>query len=262
MGAGDTEAAPEGRSLHAPHRAGGRFHNPWQPMSSRFRDLLRWQLSPKRWDKRRRPDVPVLPNDGTSLSGREHSGSVTWVGHATFAIHDDTDVVLTDPHFGPRAFLPRRVVPPGVPLEAVPRHAFAVLSHDHYDHLDAWTVERLPRDMAWFVPLGLAGWFRRRGRHRVTELDWWQSARHGRWTLTCVPVQHWSARLEHGRNRTLWCGWILDSGPRRYFFAGDTGYFHGFAEIGHRFGPLDVAMLPTPDNSVAAGAVMPSFNAP
>ena len=31
---------------------------------------------------------------------------------------------------------------------------------------------------------------------------------------------------------------------RRYYFAGDSGYFHGFAEIGRRFAPIDVAFLP------------------
>ena len=31
---------------------------------------------------------------------------------------------------------------------------------------------------------------------------------------------------------------------RRVYFAGDTGYFHGFAAFGEEFGPIDVAMLP------------------
>jgi N-acyl-phosphatidylethanolamine-hydrolysing phospholipase D len=207
-------------------------------------DLLRWQLSSNPYDKRRRPEVPMVANDGRNLSGREGSSALTWVGHATFAVHDDEDVFLTDPHWGPRALLPRRRTPPGVPLESVPQHAFAVLSHNHYDHLDAYTVERLPKDMKWFVPMGLASWFRARGRENVVELDWWRSAHHGRWTVTCVPVQHWSARIEQGRNTTLWCGWIVDSGTRKYFFSGDTGYFHGFEEIGKRFGTIDVAMLP------------------
>ena len=46
------------------------------------------------------------------------------------------------------------------------------------------------------------------------------------------------------RNATLWCSWLLDSGARRYYFAGDSGYFHGFAEFGRRFAPIDVAFLP------------------
>jgi N-acyl-phosphatidylethanolamine-hydrolysing phospholipase D len=239
-----TPAKPDPGLLDAPHGARGAFFNPWSPFKSSFGDFLRWQLSRNAYDKRGRPLIPTVPNDGTTLAGREHSGSLTWVGHSTFAVHDDADVFLTDPHFGPRALIPTRKVAPGVPIAAVPRDAFAVVSHDHYDHLDAWTVKRLPAEMAWFVPLGLADWFRKRGRHNVVELDWWQSATHGRWTVTCIPAQHWSARIENPRNSTLWCSWLVGNERRRYFFAGDTGYFHGFAEVARRFGPIDVAMLP------------------
>jgi L-ascorbate metabolism protein UlaG (beta-lactamase superfamily) len=133
---------------------------------------------------------------------------------------------------------------PGVPIEAVPDHAFAVLSHNHYDHLDAWTVENLPGGVAWYVPLGMAEWFRERDVADVVELDWWQSVRRGRWEITCLPSQHWSRRIEQGTNEALWCAWLLDSGDHRYFFAGDTGWFHGFAEYGRLFPGIDVAMLP------------------
>ena len=236
------EADPS--ALYGPHREGERFSNPWSRWPHSGLSVLRWALSRSRYDKRGGPEVPCVENDGAGLSGRERSGSVTWVGHATFAIHDEDDVVLTDPHFGPRALVPRRKVAPGLPLESVPPTAFAVVSHNHYDHLDAYTVRNLPESVAWFVPLGLARWFRDQRRDRVVELDWWQSVRHGRWTLTCLPAQHWSRRFGQGRNRTLWCSWLLDSGVRRYFFAGDTGYFSGFSEFGRRFGPIDVALLP------------------
>jgi N-acyl-phosphatidylethanolamine-hydrolysing phospholipase D len=230
--------------LFLAHREGGRFFNPWSPWPHSGASILKWALSRNRYDKRRRPEVPIVENDGSALAGREHSGSATWVGHATFAVHDDEDVFLTDPHFGPRALVPRRKVPPGVPIESVPGNAFAVVSHNHYDHLDEYTVRKLPETVAWFVPLGLGRWLRDRGRESVVELDWWQSARHGRWTVTCLPAQHWSRRIGQRRNETLWCSWLLDSGKRRYYFAGDTGYFRGFREFSQRFAPIDVAMLP------------------
>ena len=187
--------------------------------------------------------MPVAANDGAYLGRRGEPASVTWVGHSTAVIQEGAAVWMTDPHWGPRALLPRRLSPPGIPLAAIPAEACAVLSHDHYDHLDAWTVDRLPAGVRWFVPLGLGAWFRRRGR-RATELDWWQSVQHGGWTLTCLPAQHWSNRLFSRRNSTLWCSWLLDSGARRYFFGGDTGYFEGFAELGRCFAPIDVALLP------------------
>lgn len=230
--------------LYAPHQRDGRFFNPWDPFDWSFWRFVRWQLSRNPYDKSRAPNVPFIENDGSAFARAETSASITWVGHATVAIHDDDDVALTDPHFGSRAFVPRRHVPPGVPIESIPADAFAVVSHNHYDHLDEWTVENLPSTVSWFVPLGLADWFRDRDRDRVVELDWWQTVEHGRWKITCLPSQHWSRRFGQGLNSTLWCSWLLDSGERRYYFAGDTGYFPGFAEFGRRFGPIDVAILP------------------
>jgi N-acyl-phosphatidylethanolamine-hydrolysing phospholipase D len=232
-------------SLYAPHGEVGHFFNPWSKSPpTGFSALLRWKLGKNPYDKKQPPEIPVVANDGAYLKDGGQPPSVTWVGHSTFAIQDGGDVVLTDPHWGARALLPKRRSPPGIPLGSIPESAFAVLSHNHYDHLDLWTVGRLPAAMPWFVPLGLAKWFRDRRRQQVTELDWWQSVRHGRWTLTCLPAQHWSNRFGVARNATLWCSWLLDSGERRYYFAGDSGYYHGFAEIGRRFAPLDVAFLP------------------
>jgi N-acyl-phosphatidylethanolamine-hydrolysing phospholipase D len=232
-------------ALHAPHRdADGRFFNPWQPMEASFGKFLRWRLSSNPYDKSAAPNVPVVANDGASLARPVAGAELTWVGHATVAIHDGADVALTDPQFSPRAFLPRRHQPPGIPLASIPADAFAVVSHSHYDHLDSDTVEELPASVGWYVPLGLGGFFRERGRSDVTELDWWQSAKRGRWTITCLPSQHWSLRLGASRNETLWCAWLLDSGERRYFFAGDTGYFAGFAQMGRELPPIDVAILP------------------
>jgi N-acyl-phosphatidylethanolamine-hydrolysing phospholipase D len=242
--AAESSTPPEPGSLFAPHRDGDAFFNPWGEQRTSVLDFLRWRLSRNAWDKSREPVIPVVSNDGASLAGVEGSASVTWVGHATVAVHDGADVFLTDPHFGARALIPKRLVPPGIPIASVPDDAFALISHNHYDHLDAWTVERLPASVRWFVPLGLADWFRARGREHVVELDWWQSARHGRFTITCLPSQHWSRRIEQGVNESLWCSWLVDSGERRFYFAGDTGYFHGFAEFGRRFGPIDVAILP------------------
>ncbi|HXO22505.1 MAG TPA: MBL fold metallo-hydrolase [Thermoanaerobaculia bacterium] len=241
------ERPAEASLLDAPHGAPGRFWNPWKPMTVGLLDVLRWKLKGNPYGPRRPPEVPRVANDGSYLAAAGEPPSATWVGHATFAVQEGDAVFLTDPHWGPRALLPSRLTPPGLPLSAVPPHAFAVLSHNHYDHLDAWTVARLPPTVQWFVPRGLARWFRRRLPRTsppAVELDWWQSARHGRFTLTCLPAQHWSNRLEVGRNATLWCSWLVDSGRRRYFFAGDTGYFAGFAEFGRRFAPIDVAMLP------------------
>lgn len=240
----DPLRTPEVAALYAPHRRGGRFFNPWGQRLPSVLDLLRWRLSHNPYGRRRAIDVPVVANHGAGLARAAPEPELTWVGQSTYVLHDGEDVLVTDPHFGPRALLPRRLSPPGLPLGALPPHTVALLSHNHYDHLDAWTAERLPATTRWLVPLGLDDWLRRHGHSRVTALDWWQSADCGPFTLTCLPAQHWSSRMTQGRNSTLWCSWLVEWRGHRLYFAGDTGYFAAFAEFGRRFAPIDAALLP------------------
>jgi L-ascorbate metabolism protein UlaG (beta-lactamase superfamily) len=197
--------------------------------------------------------LELVDNDGAALRAA-HDPTLTWIGHATLLVQLHGVNILTDPHWGSRtspvSFLgPRRLLPPGVRLADLPPIHAVVISHDHYDHLDLETVTRLARDHrpAFFVPLGLKTWFLEAGIDNVVELDWWQSARVGDVTLTCTPAQHSSGRsiTLTDQNRRLWSSWAITSPMRRFYFAGDTGYFDGFAEIGRRFGPFDVTLMET-----------------
>jgi N-acyl-phosphatidylethanolamine-hydrolysing phospholipase D len=239
-----SSAVPEeARALYAAHRRGDRFFNPWGRLPIRLRDLLRWYRE-RPWRRPPEQPAPRLPNDGASLSQPTRGIACTWVGHATFAIQQERGLLLTDPHWGPRALLPPRHVAPGVPIGSLPRRPLVILSHNHYDHLDRWTVRRLPGDTRWLVPLGLGPLVRRMGAAAVRELDWWEEATEGPFHLTCLPAQHWSNRLSQPRNGSLWCSWLITAGGERLYFAGDTGWFPGFAEYGRLFGPLAAAMLP------------------
>jgi hypothetical protein len=117
-----------------------------------------------------------VPYDTAALA---HNPSLTWIGHASFLVRMDGVTFLTDPIFskraGPVPFAgPRRLVPPGVPLDALPPVDFALLSHDHYDHADLASVRQLAEGGVRFVvPLGLGDWVREAGGEAI-ELDWWQ----------------------------------------------------------------------------------------
>jgi len=203
----------------------------------------------------RRALASVFPRPGAAASmpfDREalrRNPSLTWIGHATFLVSMDGVAFLTDPVFSRRAsplpFVgPPRLVPPGVPLADLPRLDFALLSHDHYDHTDLASVRALAaRGVPFFTPRGLAGLVRRAGG-RATELDWWDSAGAGPLRVHCVPAQHFSGRGLTDRNRRLWAGWVVEGPSRRFYHAGDSGYFSGFAEIGARLGPPHLAALP------------------
>jgi N-acyl-phosphatidylethanolamine-hydrolysing phospholipase D len=190
--------------------------------------------------------APTVPFDREALL---RNPAVTWIGHATLLVRMDGAGFLTDPVFSERASPlsfagPRRLVPPGVPLGGLPPLDFALLSHDHYDHADLPSIEALAaRGLRFIVPRGVAELVRRVGGEAV-ELGWWDSVAIGALRVTCVPAQHFSGRTLTDRNRRLWAGWVVAGPTRRFYFAGDTAYFPGFAEIGRRLGPLHLAAVP------------------
>ena len=140
---------------------------------------------------------------------------------------------------------PRRLGAPGVAFEDLPKIDVVVISHDHYDHLDAGTVTRLAaaHDPLFVVPLGLKAWFAESGITRVEELDWWDGHEHRGVRFVCAPAQHFSQRGLFDRDTRLWASWAVVGKSRRLYFGGDTGYFAGFKEAGRRLGPFDVAAL-------------------
>ena len=77
----------------------------------------------------------------------------------------------------------------------------------------------------------------------MEEFDWWQTGAHGDVPLTATPAQHFSGRTLWDRNSTLWASWVIESGEQRIFYSGDSGYFHGFKEIGERLGGIDIALM-------------------
>lgn len=182
--------------------------------------------------------LPAVPAGATA---------VTWAGHASWIVRTGGLTVLTDPVWSRRILgTPARITPVGVPWDELPPVDAVVISHNHYDHLDAPTLRRLPRDTPLFVPAGLGSWFRRRRFTRVTELDWWESARLNGVRFDFVPAHHWSKRTLTDTCRSLWGGWVIDSGEpgQRIYFAGDTGYGHWFGRIGSRYPGIDLALLP------------------
>ena len=192
----------------------------------------------------------LVPNDGAELRANGTHPTVTWIGHATLLVQLGGVNILTDPiwsnHVGPPVFGVTRLVPPGMRFEDLPPIQAVVISHDHYDHLDLPTVQRLAREHhpVFFVPLGVGAWLAERGIKNVVELDWWQSSTLHGLTFTATPAQHGSGRGLLDQNKRLWSSWVISGAGKRLFFGGDTGYTRALAEIGRRLGPFDVAALP------------------
>jgi N-acyl-phosphatidylethanolamine-hydrolysing phospholipase D len=233
------------------------FQNPYRPSERGFGDFLRWRsgVGPKEIPPIPPEEVsnyrPEVAQPAMSLIQQPDSNhlQITWIGHSTFLIQTEGINILTDPilsdYCGPNFLLKvKRVAPPGVPFEELPPIHLVLISHNHYDHLDAPTVERLGNGPTYFLPLGIARWFEKRKIKNIVGLDWWQtSSLHGL-KFHSVPMQHFSNRTLFDRNKTLWSGWMVETKSARIFFAGDTGYSLVFKEIADRLGPIQISIVP------------------
>ncbi len=230
------------------HFDGERFQNEI-PTRVRFSDVVAWRTNraPGKWPEF--ADAPPGPRPPLRVGPGDLR--ITFVNHATVLIQMDGVNVLTDPIWGEQAgpvpYIARaRRRPPGIRFEDLPPIDVVLISHDHYDHMDVPTLQRLeaayhPRIVAG---LGQAALLRSFGLHRVTELDWWQ------WTLVetlrvwAVPARHDGRRGACDANSRLWIGFVVRSPAGDVYFAGDTGYGPHFQEIVDRFGAPRLALLP------------------
>lgn len=236
------------------HFNGKTFFHPRTVGAGRWRALLKWKFS-----GRSAPWPPAIDAEPPPPPPAPRGDEIvaTWIGHATFLLQTTRGNFLFDPVFSDRASPvpwagPRRVHPPGLALDALPRIDTVLLSHDHYDHCDAASLRRLAaaHDPVCLAPLRHRDLLEAAGARKIFELDWWDThVLAPEVTVTHTPSQHWSNRFGTPRNHRLWGGFFLTFGEgataRRVWFAGDSGYdADSFRAIGRRCGTPDLALIP------------------
>jgi L-ascorbate metabolism protein UlaG (beta-lactamase superfamily) len=234
------------------HFDGERFRNPDSTGSAQgfsgarmARFLLRTDRAP--WPER----VPVTPTvPPARVIG--NAMRVTWIGHSTTLVQTQGLNILLDPIWSDVAspvapIGPRRVRAPGVRMEDLPRIDVVLVSHNHYDHMDLPTLERLwARDRPRIVTsLGNDAILTARGIPAVSR-DWGGRVAIAPGIDVVVErVHHWGSRWGRDRNRALWSGFTVTLPGGNLFYAGDTGLGDGswVAEAARR-GPIRLAVLP------------------
>jgi N-acyl-phosphatidylethanolamine-hydrolysing phospholipase D len=232
------------------------FRNPWPDSELHsWRDVLRWAAerpARNRVKSPRRGSFPVSTPTISYPRAGETDFTATWIGHSTVLLQLGGINALTDPVFSQRAspiqwMGPRRVMDPGLPIDALPPIDLVVLSHNHYDHLDKPAVKRIASvnpETTWIVPLGLGAYIRGWGARDIVELDWWQHTEIRGLRVTATPARHFSGRGLRDRNRSLWCGFAFEMEGKRALFVGDTAYHPEFGAVGSTCGPFDLLMIP------------------
>lgn len=241
------------RIERSPNFRDGEFRNR-QPtvlmtaQKGRIRAMLDFLLAEK--PARLRPEEPlqVIRSDLRSLDPSQEL--LVWFGHSSYLLQTGGRRLLVDPVFcraAPVRFINRPFA--GTDLytpDDMPEIDYLVITHDHWDHLDYWTVMRLKERIGRVVcPLGVGEHFEYWGfdPQRIVELDWDEEARlDDGFAIRCLPARHFSGRGLRA-NRTLWASFLVESPVQRIFIGGDGGYGDHFARIGRSFEGIELAIL-------------------
>ena len=195
------------------------------------------------------PEDHVVPRDKLlkDLQKNKDNDYITWIGHATFLIKLGDTTIITDPVFskntGPLIFGPKRYVDPAIKLDEVPKTDLLLLTHNHYDHLDASAIRNFPhKNTKVLLPLNLSKYFK--NYKDVNELDWYEEIQVNKdIKVTLLPAVHWSKRSLWDTNKTLWGNFLIEYKGKKILFASDTGYGNIYKELGNKYGPIDVTFI-------------------
>ena len=195
------------------------------------------------------PEDHIVPRDKVikDLHQNKDNDYIVWIGHATFLIKLGDTTIITDPVFskntGPLTFGPKRYVDPAIKLDEVPKTDLLLLTHNHYDHLDASAIRNFPhKNTKVLLPLKLSKYFKR--FKDVNELDWYDEIQVNKdIKVTLLPAVHWSKRSLWDTNKTLWGNFLIEYKGKKILFASDTGYGNIYKELGNKYGPIDVTFI-------------------
>jgi len=233
------------------HLPDGTFRNP--EGSPKRDDNVKWSYkifnAERKKIKINFPNDHVIPRDKVlkSLQENKDEDYIAWIGHATFLIKLGNTTIITDPLFskntGPLIFGPKRYVDPAIKLEDVPKTDLILISHSHYDHLDASAIRNFPhKDAKVLLPLKLSKYFKR--YKDVKELDWYDEIQVNKDVkVTLLSAVHWSKRSLWDTNKTLWGSFLIEYKGKKILFACDTGYGNIYKKLGEKYGPIDITLI-------------------
>jgi L-ascorbate metabolism protein UlaG (beta-lactamase superfamily) len=200
---------------------------------------------------RRRP-IDTIPSVKSDLLNLPPDQDVlVWFGHSSYFIQIDGKRILVDPvfsgHASPMAGTVISFAGTDIyTVDELPDIDYLFISHDHYDHLDYETILKLkPKTKRVLCGLGVGSHFEAWGYEPsiITEKNWGDSlALADGFTVHITPARHFSGR-GFARNKTLWCSFLLQTPSMKIYMGGDSGYDTHFAEIGNKFGPIDLAFI-------------------
>lgn len=237
----------------SPNWKNGSFQNlEFTPMDISIRDMPRmlYKQFSARHNKTPKSPLKVLKLQPDFWEGQETK--MVWYGHSVVLMRVKGLSILIDPMFGANAAPISPVATKRFSqntlaiIDEFPIIDLVLLTHDHYDHLDLASIQKLSGKVkAFYVALGVKRHLVKWGidEQIITEFDWWDQKRLGDLNFHFTPTRHFSGRGLSDRFKSLWGGWVIESKEEKIWFSGDGGYGNHFKEIGDRLGPFDFAFM-------------------
>jgi L-ascorbate metabolism protein UlaG (beta-lactamase superfamily) len=187
------------------------------------------------WRRLWTPTVPARPQSVPAPA--RGSLAITFGGHATVMMTTAGVRLVTDPLFESWLHGMRRARASALDRRDLEQVDLVLISNARRDHLSLTSLGALPRAATLVVPVGCGALVEKLKFARVVELGVGRGFAFGDVEINAVPAQN-------GTHAGVTAnGYLVRTKARSAYFAGDTGYFPGFADIGRRFSP-DVALLP------------------
>lgn len=249
--------SPSGERLErikkSPNYKNGKFQNatetPTFAEGHTFWGELRKSVFNKYPDRIPPQAIPSVKTDLINLP--IDSAVLIWFGHSSCFIQVQGKRILIDPVFSAHASpVPGSVKAfEGTSLYSVadlPDIDYLLISHDHYDHLDYETALALKEKTKKVIcGLGVGSHFEYWGYRsdQIIEKDWYEKEKiDSSFVIYTEPARHKSGR-GFSQNNTLWLSFVLESPQLTIYISGDGGYDRHFAEIGEKFGSIDLAIM-------------------
>ncbi len=179
-----------------PRYTDGKFHMAVNPLTMSLTDTIStsWRFLFERNNQTPKTDLPAQKADIAPFShGAKKEFNSTWLGHSSLMINMDGTRILLDPVFEKKVSIvgPSRFNGPlPLAIEDLPPIDLVIISHDHYDHLNQYTVRALKKIPHTFIvhltDWGISG-------DKIIELNWWGSHELADGLkVTATPAQHFS----------------------------------------------------------------------